>query len=412
MENIVIVGAGPIGLYIAIKLRQMGVENVTVIDPRADKYTYTRPGRLNPGVFSFLKYHIGTKIKESSSLHIKDVERSLFDIAIAAGVHIQRLGFIKFSANGMVVSDAKEEISLPCDFAIDASGSNRVLITEINKQTVEPYFSIQPITNVRIKNHFIAYVKMSAQDAKLISEALRSPITDHLQHTLMLEYLRTVFGWPEYSEPGFTLVELDKGKVCLYFETPPELKEDQQDNWLNALLKLVAGNDSISFEKIEPKNDRKKPRFTPFTVDPKKVLPLIFDATEATPVTVVPVGDAQIEPDYRTGEGIISGIKRANALLNAMIISDGKLFFLDTAQYETDIIEPLKKHEDVHLKLYNNIHLNIDNALTTEKIVYGHVLKSCNNPAERVIIENGLDEINCRLIMKEFHKAWTQATGI
>ncbi len=40
-----IVGAGPAGLYLAIKLHQAGVRDIVIYDARAG--TYTRPGHLN-----------------------------------------------------------------------------------------------------------------------------------------------------------------------------------------------------------------------------------------------------------------------------------------------------------------------------------------------------------------------------
>jgi flavin-dependent dehydrogenase len=41
----VVIGAGPAGLYTAIKLRKAGVLDVVVCDPREGHYT--RPGHLN-----------------------------------------------------------------------------------------------------------------------------------------------------------------------------------------------------------------------------------------------------------------------------------------------------------------------------------------------------------------------------
>lgn len=53
----VVVGAGPMGLFMAIKLKQMGVKNITVIDPRAGNYT--RPGDIDPANFVKLGEEIG-----------------------------------------------------------------------------------------------------------------------------------------------------------------------------------------------------------------------------------------------------------------------------------------------------------------------------------------------------------------
>lgn len=64
MKHTVIVGAGPIGLYLAIRLRQIGVENVLVIDPRAENYT--RPGTLDKEIFAKVEKHIN---QEGYKLH-------------------------------------------------------------------------------------------------------------------------------------------------------------------------------------------------------------------------------------------------------------------------------------------------------------------------------------------------------
>jgi len=49
MSKVVICGGGPTGLYLAIRLKQMGVKNIIVYDPRTGDYT--RPGHLNTSVF-------------------------------------------------------------------------------------------------------------------------------------------------------------------------------------------------------------------------------------------------------------------------------------------------------------------------------------------------------------------------
>ncbi len=72
----VIIGAGPAGLYTAIKLRKAGVKDVVVYDPRAGDYT--RPGHLNRNVFSRAQDGLGFNFWSGDKVgHIKDLERAL-----------------------------------------------------------------------------------------------------------------------------------------------------------------------------------------------------------------------------------------------------------------------------------------------------------------------------------------------
>jgi len=52
MTATVIVGAGPIGLYLAYTLRRAGIAPIMIIDPRAGMYE--RPGHVNVDVFKRL----------------------------------------------------------------------------------------------------------------------------------------------------------------------------------------------------------------------------------------------------------------------------------------------------------------------------------------------------------------------
>src|SRR5579871_4592018 len=107
MKNIVIAGAGPIGLYLAIKLKQLGVTNVTVVDPRAG--SYSRNGVIDASVFANLERRLGLPVSHSSSRHIKDAERALLGIATKLGVHIKRGEGTTFTGKKMHVIYRKEK---------------------------------------------------------------------------------------------------------------------------------------------------------------------------------------------------------------------------------------------------------------------------------------------------------------
>ena len=85
----VIIGAGPAGLYTAIKLRKAGVKDVVVYDPRAGDYT--RPGHLNRNVFARAQDGLGFDFWSGDKVgHIKDLERALYKEAQRLGIRLNR----------------------------------------------------------------------------------------------------------------------------------------------------------------------------------------------------------------------------------------------------------------------------------------------------------------------------------
>lgn len=136
----VIIGAGPIGLIAAIKLKKMGVENVTVYDPRAG--TYTRPGILNDDDFSNTSETIGENQNnptvsppslKGQANHIKMLERQLFQVATSLGIHFEKKAFQDLSENGISVNDQKgNKEAVACDMIFDASGGKRMVVEAVN----------------------------------------------------------------------------------------------------------------------------------------------------------------------------------------------------------------------------------------------------------------------------------------
>jgi 2-polyprenyl-6-methoxyphenol hydroxylase-like FAD-dependent oxidoreductase len=114
MQNFVIVGAGPIGLYMAIRLNKMIIEKnldakVTVLDPRAGQYE--RPGQVANMALAVMSQGLNREVKvESSSdignaMLIKDLEKSLHKIALENKVSFIKSSFEDFSGKAVKIKD-------------------------------------------------------------------------------------------------------------------------------------------------------------------------------------------------------------------------------------------------------------------------------------------------------------------
>lgn len=326
MKNIVIVGAGPIGLLLAIKLKKLGM-SVIVIDPRVNHYN--RPGTINRAIFDVLEKEVGQAIQFSSSRHIKDVERALFKMALALKVDILQYRFEAFSEEGLIISNLSGDLfTIPCDLAFDATGSARVLMNAVNKLETEPSFPLVRMADNPVKDHFIAYVKMSEQDIAFMRTRKKYHKATALKQALAFEKMRTELGWTKCSDPDFHIRILGKNKVCFYYEIPEGLNKDNYETWLTNLLELKLGKPNMHFQRLT----EHKPRFMPFKVDPHMTSVPFFMGNKQVP-PVFPIGDALCEADYRAGFGITGGVDRLQALLASLTIKDGEILHIDRANY-------------------------------------------------------------------------------
>lgn len=356
-KHIVIVGAGPIGLYMAIQLKRRGVQHITVIDPRAN--AYTRPGVLDQGIFELMDKQLHADIRYSSSQHIKDLERALYELAEKEGIHIEQTKFVGIEPQHVMVQSAINQTptKLPCDMVFDASGSARAVVHAVNARAQEAGESapleIEHIMPVDVTNHLLAYVQMDPSLIEALHGQRKEP-HDTVHALIALETIRDEFAWTGIGEPDFHFQKLNKNKLCLYFEAPSNLQPEQCQRWVNLMLQLKSGKENVHFDVRETsKKWDKKPHFTSFTVNPSRVKQSVYDSSDL-PV-IVPIGDAQIEPDYRIGFGVKSGVHRANAFLNAIKSVDSNGFEFDPAHYE------------YHLGIYINAHVVELNALYKDR---------------------------------------------
>lgn len=363
-QHIVIAGAGPMGLYVAIKLKELIVllnidAEIHVIDAKAGDYK--RHGLIAEQVLTKVNEELGTKIAlfnpTSNSIHIKDLEQAMYGIAIQKGVIFHKKHFESFVSNGVVLSD---HTTLLCDWTIDCTGGWRLLVKAVNELDNSHPFTITRVDENPIKKHFIAQVSMDEYNIHLSAK----DNDDVIQRILSLEALRKTYAWSEFKNPYIysakwttkTETNAVKHTACYYFEIPEALSRaprEIQINYLKALLKLKSGN-SIDFQASE-----EKLKFRAFPVDPYQVEEVVYKGFDRANNKITPMvfvcGDAQIDPDYRLGHGVLSGIKRANIFINALFKNINNQLECDLGVYGFHLKGPLFEHRAVVSDLYKGI---------------------------------------------------------
>ncbi|MDR3502792.1 MAG: hypothetical protein P4L79_09435 [Legionella sp.] len=330
MKNIVIAGAGPVGLYAAIRLKkQYGADvNVVVVDPYLD--SYDRPGIIAKMAVEIINKSLGAAgvkpiaVPESggyppNSVFIKDLQGVLLADAKDLGIKFEQGSFVRAeAANVVVTSKGAGGIvapkSLPCDLLLDCSGERRVVATQVNIDKPGT-FTVKPIADNPVKKHFVAYVQMDAENAAKCSLNEAREL-EPLAFAVNMEALRKTHGWAHHALPQVTPAswELPGGRkrFCFYFEIPdrlhgPEVPKEAQVAYLSALLKLKTGKD------IDFVAEAGRGHFTSFEVDPKIVADPINTTAYSYPIALC--GDAHMSPEYRLGTGVRNGIECANVLM-------------------------------------------------------------------------------------------------
>lgn len=363
IHNIVIAGAGPIGLYLAIRLNELIKlnnlqANVIVADQRAGKYS--RPGVIASQALIEMEKSIGpvksyVRNPTPNSMFIQDLETALYGQARESGVKFASANFEGFDTSAIKLRDGSgKTLSIACDLAIDCTGQKRSLAVEANRliSGKDKPFKISPAAAIPVKNHFIAYIKMDEKHA----EAALKDNKDPAQRKAGIKLLRDEFGWQDYEIPtietGRWPDPVEKGKICAYyyFEIPQALTNEPRERhiaFLKALLKAKSGHD-VEFEA-----DADHKRFSPFIVDPQMVAPACHAPDDGSTPAVVVCGDAQIDPDYRIGHGIRSGVSRANTLVDAMSCGANGELILNTQQYNQLVEMPLNAHRKELFSYYS-----------------------------------------------------------
>lgn len=396
-RHIIIAGAGPIGLYLAINLMYLHGHkvNVTVVDQFLEDYR--RPGVIAKAVIDVINASLSKKglpnisvpdagCVPANAIFIRDLQVALLTLAKGLKVNIIAAPLQEISANSVLVG----EVPLSCDLLLDCTGERR-FSTRLIKE-----FKIEPIADNPIKNHFIAFITMNPQNAAL-SNFLDHP--DPVIFTLSLEKLRRDFGWKEYSLPsvvkGMWNATAEKpARFYFYFEISDEVATKEinlQIQYLKTLLKLYTGNDlTFSLEEGER-------TFIPFQVTPKKSLTPVI--TQATTYPISLCGDALMSADYRLGTGVRNGILCANALITSISIPQNNIS-IDTALYDFQLRSIMGSHEQEVKGLYDHKRALMNGAdLLRAKEIYRQALAKSETlgTENKNIIEAGCKDLALRL---------------
>ena len=336
MNYIVIAGAGPTGLFLALNLQRLfntlnpnirSNFKLTVVDKRAGKYE--RTNIVARDTVALLEQHFRESFDVpdagvSSRVFIKDLEKAMYqriEDNNAKGFNVEFLNYhfhdfepskraVQLIENRTVITP-----SIQCDIIFDCTGQRHAVVNKLNKRN--HHFTFARVVDNPIKSHLTARVVMDSENATLCVENAERDKAEHaLTYVRSFEHLRTVFNWQTYREPTFqsdSWREGDRRRFYFYVEMPEGLDASplKQRSWLAAVLKLRTGRD-INFE-IDPGDIT---ALAPFQVDPHGIVEVLYSGSNTLPV-VVPAGDAQISPDYRLGMGIKSGFKRIAALCRA-----------------------------------------------------------------------------------------------
>lgn len=346
MNKVVIIGAGPVGLYLAYKLKMKGI-NPTIFDPRAG--VYLRPGHVNAEDMEKVLSEINEAVLITGQIHIKDIERVLYDKIQTLYIPVEKKLFIRLSTEGkgiIVANNENIEEFVECDFVFDCTGSKRSVVKAVNSTVSPAPFTIKPIySEVNVKNNFLAYVDMTASNQRIIdlfekeSNTLMLGREKPLAYVKRIEQLRAL-GWKELGYPKYYSVKFSKNKVCIYMEAPDNLPSELQSTWVETLLRSMSGVNSISFQQLPPSN---KPRFIQFQVYPQEVLEVAYENKNHP--TVIPLGDAQMEPHYRLALGLKSGMGRVDILIDHLEAYQNNIAFFDAQEYFELIKASLGDHK-------------------------------------------------------------------
>lgn len=354
MKDIVIVGAGPNGLYQAIRLAQKQPNaNITVVDHRLGKYT--RDIIIQSNGLLIAEKSLGCQLNfplsdddQQFGTTISAIEKTLYALAKKLPIHFAKSQFVDMNERGVTLSNDEE---VPCDLIIDCTGARRSVVLKANDTSSVPPFSITRVGNNPIKDYLLAHITITKSQSEQLKE---TSMQDPVHHALMMETLRTQFQWQEFSPPFFTIqttqTQNDSITLFCYLAIPekqPNESTEYQRAWLSAVVKLYYRIDDFTFEVKEDTP------FSRFTVDPHYVSPA-FCSTPNLP-TIIVAGDALIGADFSLGISLESGVRRTDCVISACTFNESGVH-VDFTQLSQLLAHPIEWHLNI---LHNHYETNM-----------------------------------------------------
>ncbi len=424
-QTVYIIGDGPEAHLTAIKLKQKGMKNVVMIGMRFQ--AFTRSASFNLEVFDRISASIAPlEIKPSDSFHIKDVERELHPHAKELGVQLIDGKFDGFENRQLRIIDQQKLFFIPIqrnDLVVDCSGVARAALKSINeKHKKAPVFQFTAIDENSHKTYASIRMYFTPDLFKLSTQ--EEPINfNPVSYALAIEELRAL-GWNSYAVPychryrqlsKFELLDKSLEKFVLYFQMP-ELRLDEKNQKdaqriailvAKILLKLFRNNPddcsepSIVLHKKSNKYPHKQ-AISVFTVDPYQTTPSYYEGDEEVPLTFH-AGDSTLSMPFVMGRGLICGIERTEALIEALTICDGFIKDIDYLQYDLSSSTHLLKHSSEVKSFFEFEKGRIQQCNEQARHLYTAGYHACKNPINKKIIKVGLERLN-QEFLANFHQ--------
>ncbi|MDI1351831.1 MAG: NAD(P)-binding protein [bacterium] len=404
----VIIGAGPSGLYTAIKLKKAGIKDVVIFDPRAGHYY--RPGHLNQNAFYHAENELSFKFWSPKAGHIKDFERALFKEAQRLNITIETKRFVRLHQDkispGVVVQHNDMEEFIAADFVFDCTGNARRVVTAVNSVCPASTFRTVNITELPVSQHILAYVKINNSDWEQFSQSRTKIHDDILDHISPISYAKAIIklkalGWEQLRLPRCYGMSFGKEKVCLYFHAPNNLAVEQQDLWVKTVLEAYVPG--ISYQHLPHPI---KPRFGSFSVKAEALQQVAYKGSNLP--MVIALGDAQIDYDYFLAHGILDGMKRIDVLFEHMEIFDGQIYYFDAKDYYVALNNLLKEHKTAVINAADKLRKQFDSALQYGHINFTQAIKHHSDAKELNVMQQIIKEIEARQNYKHIFPQFMQ----